>query len=193
MFWPTFYVLLIGLVVLTVRSHGTKVASWLLGGALLLQVADTSEGWRKHYVHFRDTRASAWRTPLQSDFWRVVGAEYKRLRNVPLVHHAEDYAVWADFAASHGMATDSVYLARVDPELLRAARAASENAVGLGDFERDTLYVLDREHAARAAGSLDVDSDLLTRVDGVFLLAPGWKSRGHVVPGGEPELTRARL
>jgi hypothetical protein len=189
MFWPTFYVLLTGLIVLTVRSHGTRVASWLLAGALLVQVIDTSEGWHKHYVHFRDTRASTWRTPLQSDFWRVVGAEYKKLRHVPLEHHASDYAIWADFAASHGMATDSTYLARVDPERLRAAQAANEGAIELGEFERDTLYVLDRKHATKAASSLDADNDLLTRVDGVFLLAPGWKARGRATPASEPELT----
>lgn len=189
MFWPAFYAILLGAVVLLVRSHGARVSAWLLGFAVIVQAADTSEGWRKHYIHFRDTRAGAWRTPLQSDFWQRAGSVYRTLRHDPLEHHAPDCAIWADYAATHGMGTDSAYLARVDPELLRKAQRESQAAIDTGDFDQSTLYVLDRDRAAMAASTLDPDADLLTRVDGHYLLAPGWKALGHAAPTVEAELS----
>jgi hypothetical protein len=183
MFWPTFYVIVLALVVLLARCHGPRISAGLLALALVAQVLDTSEGWSKHHEHFAGTRTSSWATPLISPFWRLAGEQYHRLRVVPVTHHAEDYAILAYYAASYEMATDSVYLARIDPNLLRAAREQAEQTIVSGDYERDTLYILDRPHAARAESTIEPGSDLLTFVDGYFVLAPDWKSR---MPPGAP-------
>lgn len=177
MFWPTYYVVMLAIVVLAARSQSQRVAFGAMALAFVVQVVDTSEGWTKHRAHFAASFASTWPTPLLSPFWDVAGKEYRRLRSVPLVHHAPDYAMWASYAARHHMTTDSAYLARVNPRVLLARRLASEEAILLGDFERDTLYVLDRKQAALAADSLDADADLLASVDGFYVLAPGWKQR----------------
>jgi hypothetical protein len=174
MFWPTFYVLVLALVLALAKNQVPRVSSRILAVALLAQVADTSRGWLKHHEHFAEKRASAWPTLFRSEFWQEAGAEYRRLRSVPLTHHADDYSMRAYYAALHGMATDSAYLARVDPTRLAAARARSEQAVLNGDFEPETLYILDVAHAAIAVNRVDPAVDLLTRVDGYYVLAPGW-------------------
>lgn len=177
MFWPTFYVVVLVLVVSLARRYGPEVAARLLALALVVQIADTSQGWLKHRQAFAAKYASAWPTPFQSEFWQVAATEYRRLRSVPLEHHPDDYAVRAYYAASHGMATDSAYLARVDPRALDAARARSEEAIRTGTFEPDTLYLLDSAHAVSVNKRLDPDEDLLALVDGFYVLAPGWRQR----------------
>jgi hypothetical protein len=177
MFWPAFYVIVLVLVVALARGYEPRVAGRLLALCLVVQVADTSQGWLKHRNAFAAKRASVWPTPFQSEFWQAAATEYRRLRSVPLKHHPDDYAVRAYYAASHGMATDSTYLARVDPQALDAARARSEEAIRTGNFEPDTLYLLDSAHAVSVSQRIDSESDLLTLVDGFYVLAPGWKQR----------------
>lgn len=186
MLWPTFYVVVLVLVVSLARRYEPRVASTLLAIALVVQVADTSQGWLKHRRAFAAKRASIWPTPFQSEFWQAAATEYRRLRTVPLQHHPDDYAVRAYYAASHGMATDSAYLARVDPRLLDAARARSEEAIRTGDFEPDTLYLLDNAHAVSVSQRIHTDSDLLALIDGFYVLAPGWKQRAVGTTFSEP-------
>jgi hypothetical protein len=189
MFWPAYYVLLFTLIVLLSRSYSRRSARGVLLLAFILQVTDTSEGWGKQYTHFKDRSASAWSTPLQSGLWKVLGSRYRKLRRVPLVHYHPDYSVFAYYASAHGMATDSVYLARVDPLALAAARESSEAAIASGNFASDTLYILDRAHASLAADHLDPELDLLTQADGYFVLAPGWKKFEQDPDPALPELT----
>jgi hypothetical protein len=91
---------------------------------------------------------------------------------------ADDWAVFARFAVAHHMATDSVYLARIDASRFVAAEALEEQSIASGQFEPDTLYVLDESHARRAASSLKPDQDLLVRLNDHYVLAPRGKLLG---------------
>jgi hypothetical protein len=86
--------------------------------------------------------------------------------------HWEEIAV---FAATHGMPTDAVYLARLDPDRVDALNAGVLERLAAGRFEPGTLYALGSEATlATAREGLDPGRDLLARHDGVWVLAPGW-------------------
>jgi hypothetical protein len=180
MFWPVHYALLAAVVLLLARGYGARLACLLLALATGVQMFDTSPGWWNHlHTHFHSTRASIWRTPLKEQFWAVAGDEYRILRRVPLVNSAPDYAVFGYYAASHHMATNAAYLARIDAAALERAQADLTEVFRSGEFEPNTLYVLDTAHAAQAAQTMDPGADFLVRVDGYFVLAPGWQGREH--------------
>ena len=69
------------------------------------------------------------------------------------------------------MATDAVYLARIDQRGLERLALASEQMLASGRFDRDTLFVLDERSSQKVRGHLG-SRDLLVRVDGHVVLAP---------------------
>jgi hypothetical protein len=183
MYWPVHYALLVFLIVAIARALPPRATLVLLALATAVQVFDSRHGWWSHlHAHFAASRATAWPSPLQSPFWSAAGREYRVLRRLPPRNSAPDYAAFAYFAASHQMASSAAYLARVDGAALDAAEQQGRQALQAGAFEPDTLYVLDPLHAGYAAEALDPDADLLARVDGYLVLAPGWLRRQHQGP-----------
>ncbi len=82
----------------------------------------------------------------------------------------------AVFAATLGLQTDAVYLARVDPRAVAAVNAAVAERLSRGEHEARTFYVLgDDASLALARQGMDPARDLLDRFDGRWVLAPGWR------------------
>ncbi len=80
-----------------------------------------------------------------------------------------------NYAGSLNLATDAVVLARVN----KSARATSQKkyvaTLLYGEFEPDSLYLLDETLLRQVAMTIDVESDLLAQIDGFYVVAPGWK------------------
>jgi hypothetical protein len=174
-FWPPFYVLLFGLIALIVRAYPARVSFAILCAALAVQVVDTSPGWAANRTRFL-TR-SAVRSPLTSGFWFEAPALYRRVRMVPPGNHPDNWIVFADYAQRHSMATDAVYLARMD-RTRRAAVADDVRArLAEGTYDRQAFYVLQDGTARIVPCSLDPERDQLAWVDGFWVLMPDWKLR----------------
>jgi hypothetical protein len=58
---------------------------------------------------------------------------------------------------------------------LDQARQKTQRMLESGQYDADSLYILDDSVLADAAKSVNSKTDLLTRVDGLVVLAPGWK------------------
>jgi hypothetical protein len=93
--------------------------------------------------------------------------------------HWEEIAV---FAATRGLPTDAVYLARLDPRRVEALNAAVAAALATGRHEPGTFYALGTEEALAAARQgMDPGRDLLARFDGIWVLAPDWRAAPAIV------------
>jgi Family of unknown function (DUF6311) len=178
MFWPVFYVLLWLLIRSLFRRYPPRTAGIILFVLVAIQAVDTSAGWRPIR---RDLMLAgpAWDSPLKARFWSQVPANYQVIRLVPPRNHASNYTVFAYFAAMHGMATDSVYFARIDAEKLQQAKREALLAVDEGKYAAGTLYILDRRYEKAARRSANPELDWLGRVDGFSVLAPHWKCRAE--------------
>src|SRR4029078_4534456 len=113
---------LAGLPPLAVARFGRVAVGLGLAGLAALQVWDTSAGWlsirREHAV-----TGSAIPTSMQSDFWAVAARHYRKVRSVPAANASRDWDAAALYAATNGLATDALYLARVDPRRLALLNA----------------------------------------------------------------------
>jgi hypothetical protein len=174
MFWPVFYVLLWVLVRHVTRRYSSRAAAALLATAVFLQAVDTSAGWRPVRRELSIT-GDTWPSPLKSPFWTRVPEKYDVIRLLPPKNKAPNYATFAYFAAMHGLVTDAVYLARIDLAKLARAKREAESAIKHGKFASRTLYVLNEDSLeSDARARLRPGIDLLKRIDGVLVLAPGW-------------------
>jgi len=174
MFWPVFYFALVGAALVVVRSFKPLHARALLAAVLVVQVADTSAGWLAYRPDLQRF-ARRWKTNLVSGFWYDAAGVYRNVRLIPPGNQQEHWSEFARFAATQHMATDAVYMARIDERRLQARRAAAERALESGAFEPDTLYILQGGTARRVPCRIDAVKDLLALVDGFWVLAPGWK------------------
>jgi hypothetical protein len=177
-FWPLGYALIFAAVAVLSTRLSTARVRLLLAAALVLQLADIEAGMAR----FRALVAAA--PPIAADrltdpFWAQAGRRYARVRAVPAGNFGAQWEPVARFAEKWGLATDAVYLSRVDAGAVSRLSARIGADLAVGRWERGTLYVL-RNAATRAlvARRADPSRDLLTDIDGVTVFAPGWRALG---------------
>lgn len=194
MFWPVFYVILFMIVRAVLRRYPARLAGGMLLVAVLLQAVDTSAGW----LPIRQTMTAVgptWPSPLRSAFWAQVPIKYRRIHMVMPKNQKAGFEVFAYFAGTHGMVTDAFYGARIDQAKLKAAERRAMTSLKRGRYDADTLYVLDRRLVRVAQRKLDRKLDLLKRIDGYWIVAPGLGCGQHCdsAPGeSAPELSLTR-
>lgn len=179
MFWPVFYMLVFVLLFVVIRGNNTRLAITILAGALVLQIVDTRAGWAGIRAKLMAEPASEWSTSLKDPFWIDAARQYKKVRWIQPANQSPNWQLLATFAGKHHMATDAVYLARMSQSALANAQAKAQDALSTGHYEADTLYILDETALRSAVLSLNMETDLLARIDGLSVLAPGWKKCGN--------------
>ena len=173
-FWPVLYAALFGAVVALVRGIGGRRAGLILFAALMLQAADLRPGFARLHHYFTPQPPSV---PLRlaDPFWQEAALRYAFVRVVPTGVQAPNWEEVAVYAATLGLQTDAVYLARLDPRDVAAVNEAVAARLERGAHEPRTFYVLGDDAAlARARAGMDPARDLLDRFDGRWVLAPGW-------------------
>ena len=171
MFWPLGYLIVFGLLVLLSRQLRSTPALLIACLALALQLGDLQRGIRALAVG-PDRTGTTWRTMLTSPAWAALAPHYQRVRALPIENEGWNWRELGWFAVTHKLPTDAVYLGRIDPRALAAARPVGEAAMRDGSFDRGAIYGLDSASARRVLPHLGAD-DVLAPIDGLILFAPG--------------------
>ena len=172
--WPVLYAGLIGAIAALVHAVGGRRAGLALAVLALVQVVDMGPGFARLKHFFRHTPAQV-ELRLADPFWRQATARYDRLRLTPTDMQARHWEEVAVLAATQGLPTDAVYLARLDPFRVAALNAATLERLAAGRPEPGSLYILGDDAALAAArAGMDPARDRLLRADGLWVLAPGW-------------------
>jgi hypothetical protein len=175
MFWPVLYALILMVMFLLVRGYRPRIVVALLALALTIQIVDTRNGWTGLRNSKMITPSAEWATPMRDPFWASAAAHYSKVRSLMPQNQSERWQVIADFAATHGLKTDAVYLGRMSDKALEQARQKTQRMLESGQYDADSLYILDDSVLVEAAKNVNSETDLLTRVDDLVVLAPGWK------------------
>ena len=183
-FWPVIYIISFLIIYIILRSYSHRTAVILISFILIVQIIDTSAGWLpiKEKIAKANQQSdifSQHRTFFSDPFWANAAAHYHQLLIVPpqqppgqIPYNWERYA---SFAMAHGMSTNSVYLARIDNRRLAAFNQNFEIAIAQGKYNSAAIYIVGDEMILPILMHLDSSTDLLARVNGLNVLAPGWK------------------
>ena len=192
MFWPVFYFILFLIINYIQKNYQKSFAITLLGVLCVIQIVDTSAGWRPIRYSLSHERYPNSQSPLVSPVWNDFGAHYKKLERYPVQNQSEDWQIFASFAAQNSMGTNSVFLARFDEVKLSQSNDTVNRALRYGPLNNRVLYVVDLWKRNPTPLQFDREKDVLARIDGYNVLAPGWKICASCPPI-PPELELQRL
>lgn len=172
--WPAAYALLVGAVAALAHGIGPGRAGLVLLVAAGVQFADLQPGLARLARYFPPTAAEV---PLRlaDPFWTEAARRYTRIRLHPTGLQARFWEEIAVFAATRGLTTDAVYLARVDPARVQALNELVAARLATGAFEPRTLYALGSPDLLDVVlPRIDPARDLVGEFDGIWVVAPGW-------------------
>lgn len=175
MFWPVYYAVILAIMFLVIRSNRPRAATCLLMIAVLIQVLDTHSGWSMIRKRLMAPPASEWASPFVDPFWNSAASHYRKVRWIVPQNLSPQWMNVAAFAGKHGLPTDAVYLGRMDLNQWRQANQKASKAFATGQYEADSLYLLDDRALLQAVPTVNTETDLFARIDGFTVLAPGWK------------------
>jgi hypothetical protein len=150
----------------------------LLSLALLIQVLDTHAGWVGVRKQLMVEPASKWASPMVDPFWESAAAHYRKIRWIVPQNLSPKWMAVADFAGAHGLATNAVYLGRMDTANWIESEQETAQAMASGKYDADSLYLLDERALIQSVRNINTQTDLFARIDGFTVLAPGWKQCG---------------
>lgn len=173
LFWPMYYVIILMIFFVIIRAYSTRATVTLLSVAALIQVVDTSAGWLPIREKVSLAASSQFTTKLQNSFWKNAGSHYK---SVVTTGGQENWEAFGVYASENQMATNIAHIARVDYKKSEQAFSRVSQQLHQGPLDLNTLYVFQDWKTAPDQIQYDPQKDLLARIDGVNLLAPGWKA-----------------
>lgn len=172
--WPLAYALLLAAAAALAHGIGGRRAGLVLAALVAVQFADLQPGFARLDRFFPVGPAVA-PLRLSDPFWAEAARHYRRVRVVPNGNQAPNWEEVAVYAATLGLETDAVYLARIDPARVAALNAEMSVRLAEGRYEPGTFYALgDAAALERARWGMDPSRDLLARFNGTWVLAPGW-------------------
>jgi len=183
MFWPVYYLITFAILYLVIKSFRARSTILLFAGCLLIQYIDTSRIWLDIRKDLAVSPSSTWRSPMESPFWEEAVKYYQNIRIFPPGNARHNWQIIANYADLHKLPTDAVYLGRVNTMSLEGAIQSAKKRIRTGEFEQNSLYFIDDSFISFAASDsahplfhLNAKKDLLARIDGFAILAPGWKN-----------------
>ncbi|MBU3584110.1 hypothetical protein ICN41_08945 [Polynucleobacter sp. 15G-AUS-farblos] len=183
-FWPTLYLVLLLAIYCVARYLPKRKSIFTLGIFFVVQLIDTSAGWwPKHQEIAKDSALldifSQQIQTLNDPFWGNAAQKYTKLIVVPAQDPPGmiplDWLRFASFSEKFGLATNSVYLARISNLKIENSENKFDQQSLNGEYDPSALYILKANKVIPVLMHLNTSSDLLANINQLFVLAPGWK------------------
>lgn len=174
MYWPIHYGLVIGGLFVIIKLLSTKKTILILGIFVAIQMMDTSNGWLTIRRNLSQDMSSEIHSPLlKNSFWQSAASHYKKIIRIPAGTQTLNWLQFASLAAENRMATNSIYLARIDNQQVNAVNSKLLDVIKNGNYAPSALYILEQRFIIPALATAGPD-DILAKIDGFTVLAPGW-------------------
>jgi hypothetical protein len=202
MFIPFFYCILLLIFYQIGKSYSGKIATFILGFCLTIQIIDLNFGWQD--LRNRMTSMGPFpysELPLKNNFWNMVPANYKNIIVVPSRFNLNpdfmarflnnEWRIFGRFASQNMMATNAVYVARSDKTLMLQSRKNALNSISTGRFNDNSLYIINSDEMLSAAcASMEYPQTLFAKIDGFYILAPNFlNGNGEYINSGIERIT----
>jgi hypothetical protein len=189
--WAVHYLLMIAIFIAIVRAYSYKVALLILGTCFLIQAADTSKGWlanRQQLANYQSDDMLIQK--LSNSFWIKAAGHYRHLTLVPSINRPANWENFSIYAASHGLTTNAVHMARIDLAKQDESNARLNQQIDTGSFDLDTLYIVENRFVIAALATAS-NNTAIAKIDTFNVIAPNWNAC-TTCPQIDPALVLAR-
>jgi hypothetical protein len=168
-----YYTILLIIIYVLIKAYSSRSVMILFAAAAILQVVDTSAGWLPIREKVSLISSSQFKTKLQNPFWKNAGQHYQHIVTTGGQENWEEFGI---YASENRMSTNIAHIARVDYKKSEQSFSKVNQQLHQGPLDLKTLYVFQDWKNSPDQIQYDPQKDLLARVDGINLLAPGWKA-----------------
>ena len=204
MFWPAFYLLVIFLMYVAIKTVPQHLIRYVFLIACLLQIIDTSKGWLaiKTKIAVLSTKPSVIQINnrrLNDPIWENIPKYYGNVLLVPLQENQPQYfddseninwPLFSSYAYQHNLMTNSVYSCRTNFTKIRTSNVLYEKMIHNGSYPDDSVYIVSNEKIIPILSSLDTRRDILVRIDDVNLLIPNFTKCVNCFANSRAEVIR---
>ena len=177
LFWPVYYFILFAALKIFVRYFSANITTVTFVLLISLQVWDMYPGVSRAKEKLILDSSFQYVSPLKSPFWVEAAQQYRNIVIFPLAHSQWQsyWEAFSRFAYENQMGTNSVYLARVDSRKIDLANEALKKQLEIGPLNSESIYILGAwKDMPSMSLYFDNKKDLLAKIDGFTILAPGW-------------------
>jgi len=172
LFWPFYYASIFLIFYCIIKGYAKKTTYLILVIGSLFQIIDTSAGWRPMRKIMNVPISAEFKSALKNPFWKAAGLHYQ---NVVMDERPFFWETFGVYAAQYGLSTNMAHLARLDDGKANKAMEKLGKEVNQGPLNANSLYIFRDWKDSPRQVRLDPKMDLLARIDGYNILAPGWK------------------
>jgi len=170
-FWPITYCAMILILAGVLASFSKRNALIIIMAASVIQVYDTSAGYRKEsFYFFKKTEDSF---VLNNEFWSNISGNYSYLRYVPFHNQDSHWSQLSLVAERNRIPTDAVYLARFNDKKSNEMNKSVLTDLASGEYDSRAVYVIRDDLVDKVSLR---DGDKIFRIDGLNVLAPAMQS-----------------
>lgn len=175
-FWPVVYFFIFFNLIFIIRHYSKFYAIGIILVSSIIQITDTYQGWEKISLRLSQNTQFSDAVKLKSSFWKEAASYYSNVITIPFKIPVPDHwQTFSHFANVNHIGVTSAYLARVDQNKVTDLINSLDN----GEINPYTLYIIDKDHLLPLLKNFNSKRDLLTNIDGHYLLAPNWKQCGQ--------------
>ena len=163
---------MVGIFIAIVRTFSYKTAVVILASGFVLQATDTSKGWlrnREQLAHYVSPDEHVQK--LSNIFWSQAPKYYRNLTLVPSVNMPPNWENFSIYAASNGLTTNAVHMARIDLVKQEQSNVKLNQQIDSGILDRDTLYVVENRFVIAALATVP-ESTAIAKIDTFNIIAP---------------------
>ena len=142
--WPTYYLLYIGIFVLSYKNIKRNYFRFLIIFLLILQIYDSSNMFKYIKSQLNDySKTSQINSSyyMKSDYWAEFSKKYKKIRLIPPDGYTSNIFFEVTlYGAENNIPIDSAYLARYDMRKAKKLREEAFTNLEKNNLEEDSLY-----------------------------------------------------
>ena len=172
--WPFEYLIIISASWIIIHGYHKNLIP-IFATLCALQILDTSKGWKNLNQFFSGLNSNHIKHSLTNEFWKEAPKKYSVVRIIS--PYWGNWNTVGLYAAQNKMATNSVFLARVDKYKLQESIDKANNEVISGKLDPKTIYLFQNWNSDinLPTPQFNPAKDLYARIDGITLLAPNYK------------------
>jgi len=181
LFWPTYYVIIFGVLYGIWKGFSPRAGILLVILALSIQIVDSAPGWRPLQKSLKDTNTISPSQRFPNMFWSNIQNQYKNILVVMPQNTFDENWNWipiAQLASTKKMGTNSAYLARVAPAINRPiGNEEFDKLTNRGIYDANSLYILDSQKVLPVLSHTVNGQDLIAKIDDFYVFAPNYKNK----------------